>query len=131
MMLVRTRLAKSPIHGLGVFADQRIPAGAAVWQFMPGWDIEKGLDEIGNLPEHAQEMLRHFGYVDRYLNRLILCFDNGRFINHSSRPNVGTDYQRCPYGLDVALRDIAKGEELTSDYATFELPEVTGFALAG
>ena len=126
MMLVRTRIGQSPIHGLGVFAAEPILAGAQVWQFAAGWDIEKDLDELAGLPPHARELLDHFGYIDRYLNRMILCFDNARFINHSDNPNVGTDYKRCPYGLDVALRDIAAGEELTSNYETFELPEYNG-----
>ena len=43
-----------------------------------------------------------------------------RFVNHSDAPNVATDYVQDPYGLDVALRDIAAGEELTMDYANFE-----------
>jgi uncharacterized protein len=126
MLLVRTRITQSPIHGLGVFAEEPITAGTAVWQFCPGWDIEKELNELSALPPHARELLDHFGYIDRYLNRMILCFDNARFINHSDNPNVGTDYKRCPYGLDVALRDVAAGEELTSNYETFELPEYNG-----
>jgi len=35
-------------------------------------------------------------------------------------PNVATDYALDAYGVDVALRDIAAGEELTMDYANFE-----------
>jgi hypothetical protein len=30
-------------------------------------------------------------------------------------PNVATDYAQDAYGLDVALRDIAAGEELTME----------------
>ena len=42
-----------------------------------------------------------------------MCFDDARFVNHPDAPNVATDYAQDPYGLDVALRDIAAGEELT------------------
>ena len=54
------------------------------------------------------------------VRRTILCFDDARFVNHSDTPNVATNYAQDPYGLDVALRDIAAGEELTMDYAGFE-----------
>jgi hypothetical protein len=62
----------------------------------------------------------HYGYLDRNVQRIILCFDDARFVNHSDSPNVATDYALDAYGVDVALRDIARGEELTMDYANFE-----------
>ena len=71
-------------------------------------------------PEHVRAFFSHYGYVDRNLKRMILCFDDARFVNHSDTPNVATDYARDPHGLDVALRDIAAGEEITMDYAGFE-----------
>lgn len=120
MLLVPTRLAQSPIHGFGVFAVAPIAKGTAVWRFEPGLDMEFAPDVMERLPEHVRTFFAHYGYLDRYLNRLILCFDDARFVNHSDMPNVGTDYARDPHGLDVALRDIAAGEELTMDYAGFE-----------
>ena len=56
--------------------------------------------------------------ADRNMRRIILCFDDARFVNHSDTPNVATDYAQDPYGLDVALRDIATGEEVCWDYST-------------
>src|SRR3954469_1637143 len=35
MLLVKTRLGPSTIHGIGVFADEDIPRGTIVWSFNP------------------------------------------------------------------------------------------------
>jgi len=120
MLLVPTRLSQSPIHGLGVFALAPIAASMPVWRFERGLDMEFSPDIVTALPEHVQTFFRHYGYLDRNVGRIILCFDDARFVNHSDAPNVATDYAQDPYGLDVALRDIAAGEELTMDYANFE-----------
>ena len=120
MLLVPTRLSQSPIHGLGVFALAPIAASMPVWRFERGLDMEFSPDIVTTLPEHVQAFLSHYGYLDRNVGRIILCFDDARFVNHSDAPNVATDYAQDPYGLDVALRDIAAGEELTMDYANFE-----------
>lgn len=120
MLLVPTRLAPSTIHGLGVFAAMPIGKGTAVWRFEAGLDMEFAPDIVEALPKHVREFFSRYGYIDRNLNRLILCFDDARFVNHSDAPNVTTDYARDSHGLDVALRDIAAGEELTMDYAGFE-----------
>jgi len=120
MLLVPTRLSQSPIHGLGVFALAPIAASMPVWRFERGLDMEFSPDIVTTLPEHVQTFFSHYGYLDRNVGRIILCFDDARFVNHSDAPNVATDYAQDPYGLDVALRDIAAGEELTMDYANFE-----------
>ena len=120
MLLIPTRLAPSPIHGLGVFATAPIAASTPVWRFAPGLDMEFAPDIVETLPEHVRAFFARYGYVDRNLNRLILCFDDARFVNHSATPNVATDYTRDRHGLDVALRDIKADEELTMDYGGFE-----------
>jgi SET domain-containing protein len=120
MLLVPTRLGPSPIHGIGVFALSPISAGTAVWRFHPGLDLDLDPELAHTLPEHVRGFLTHFAYIDRYINRLILCFDNGRFVNHSDEPNIHCDYSQCRFGLDIASRDIAAGEEITTDYSDFE-----------
>jgi SET domain-containing protein len=120
MLLVPTRLAQSPIHGFGVFAVAPIPKGTPVWRFEKGLDMDFSPDIVPTLPAHVRTFFSHYGYVDRNVGRIILCFDDARFVNHSDAPNVATDYAQDPHGLDVALRDIAAGEELTMDYANFE-----------
>jgi hypothetical protein len=120
MLLVPTRLAQSPIHGFGVFALEPIAQGTPVWRFAKGLDMEFAADIVATLPPHVRTFFSHYGYLDRNVQRIILCFDDARFVNHSAMPNVATDYAQDAYGVDVALRDIAAGEELTMDYANFE-----------
>ena len=127
MLLVPTRLAQSPIHGFGVFALAPIAKGAPVWRFAKGLDMEFDAGIVETLPAHVRTFFAHYGYLDRNVKRIILCFDDARFVNHSAAPNVATDYAKDPYGVDVALRDIEAGEELTMDYGGFEESAKRGF----
>jgi SET domain-containing protein len=120
MLLVPTRLAQSPIHGFGVFAAAPVAKGTPVWRFAKGLDMDFDPGIVDTLPQHVRIFFSHYGYLDRNVQRIILCFDDARFVNHSDAPNVATDYAQDAYGLDVALRDIAAGEELTMDYGGFE-----------
>lgn len=120
MLRVPTRLGQSLIHGIGVFAAERIPKGTEVWRFSPGFDLDLDPAVVEAFPRHTRDWFAHFGYVDYHLDRLIVCLDNARFINHSGDPNLRSDYQRDRYGPDYAARDIAAGEELTADYSEFE-----------
>jgi SET domain-containing protein len=127
MLLVPTRLAQSPIHGFGVYAAAPIPKGTPVWRFERGLDMAFDPGIVETLPEHVRAFFSHYGYLDRNVKRIILCFDDARFVNHSDTPNVATDYAQDAYGLDVALRDMAAGEELTMNYEGFEESPARGF----
>ncbi|HZM33580.1 MAG TPA: SET domain-containing protein-lysine N-methyltransferase [Burkholderiales bacterium] len=120
MLLVRTRLQRSPIHGLGVFAAEPIAAGTEVWRFTPGFDLEANPALLERQPGPFREYLLHHGYVDKRLRLFILCCDDARFLNHSDTPNIAPDYTRDRHGVDIALRDIREGEELTVDYRMME-----------
>lgn len=120
MLRIPTYLSPSRIHGIGLFAAESIPAGAPIWEFSPGFDLDLPEALVSAQPELAQRALRHYGYVDPRLRRYILCADDYRFANHSDTPNVVSDLSQSPYGIDRAARDIEPGEELTVDYAIVE-----------
>jgi SET domain-containing protein len=114
MLLVRTRLGPSSIHGIGAFAADPIPKGAIIWEFREGFDLRLTEEELQRLAPPAQEQALKYSYVES--GHYILCADDARFFNHSENPN--TDDTSELY--TIAARDIAAGEELTSDYRTFD-----------
>jgi uncharacterized protein len=120
MLLVPTYLDQSPLHGLGVFASEVIPSGTAVWRFTPGFDLELDPAVLARQPDHFRERLLHYGYIDPRLGRYILCCDDARFLNHSDDPNMTPDFTLDRHGVDIAIREIAAGEELTVDYGLLE-----------
>lgn len=121
MLMVKTKLRSSPIHGIGLFADQFIPKGTMTWRFALGFDLHIKPDELLRLSETARKIFWNYAYVDRYNGHYILCFDDERFINHSENPNI---IQRKkdgePEGVEIAVRDIQPGEELTVNYYDFD-----------
>jgi uncharacterized protein len=120
MMLVRTRVAPSTIHGMGLFAVEDIPKGTAVWRFEKGFDREFSPEEFAALPAQAQAHIRWFAYVDKATGGWILSGDHACFMNHAPEPNTGATRDAVPPITTVALRDIAAGEELTCDYRAFD-----------
>ncbi len=120
MMLVRTRVAPSAIHGMGLFAVDAIPKGTPVWRFEAGFDREFSPEEFAALPAEAKAHVRWFAYVDRDSGRRVLSGDHTCFMNHAPEPNTDAPRDAVAPITTVALRDIAAGEELTCDYWAFD-----------
>jgi SET domain-containing protein len=119
MLLVKTYLDRSAIHGIGLFAAERIAKGTVVWRRSPVIDVLLRAEEIAALHPAAREQIEKYTYLDRLLGKFVLCGDDARFFNHSDAPNC-LDYPDPAGGTTVAARDIEPGEELTSDYASFD-----------
>ena len=120
VLLVAVRVGPSPIHGLGVFTVEPLSKGTPVWRLTPGFDLDLDPATLDAQPVHFRRVLLHYGYIDIRLNRFILCCDDARFINHSDTPNIGCSAGEDRHGVDVALYDIAAGEEMTMDYQLLE-----------
>ncbi|MCR4327894.1 MAG: SET domain-containing protein [Patescibacteria group bacterium] len=117
MLLVRTKIGKSTIHGTGLFAEEDIPIGTVIWKYFPDLDLALSIQEVEKLPVVAQNYIYKHAWLSKKLNKYILSFDNDRFANHSEECNVGekpTDVEDEPSA--VALRNIKKGEEITFNY---------------
>ena len=118
------RLA-SPAKGLGIFATQPIPKGTVTWVLDP-------LDQVITAEQAArvraglsQALLAAFDH-DYYRlgdGRYILTHDNTRFMNHDCAPSCA----HAAADVEIALRDIAVGEELTFDYATCDSSDYDEF----
>jgi SET domain-containing protein len=123
MLLVKTFLAPSRIHGIGLFAAERIPKGTVLWRMNPTIDLELTDADLQALAEPARLQMIKYTYVDLVRCTRVLCGDDARFFNHDELPNC-QDIPDADGGVTVAARDIDEGEELTSDYASFDAEHV-------
>ena len=122
MLLVKTKLGPSKIHGIGLFADEDIGTGTEIWRFTPGLDIKLTEKELLALPKLAHESILHYCYHSTVDKTYVLPFDGARFFNHDPRPNVGSvDVPEDPEGMEIALREIRAGEELVCDCREFDI----------
>jgi SET domain-containing protein len=120
MLLVKTKLGLSNINGIGLYADAYIPAGTLIWRFESKLDLKLCQSEYQVLKEQYDfETLDKYIYKSRVSGCYILCTDDARFINHSSKPNT-LDTQEGDEGLTIAARAIVPGEEITSNYESFD-----------
>jgi SET domain-containing protein len=118
MMCVKSKLAESSIHGIGVFAAENIKKGALIWKYDSRIDKVIPKKELEKLPAVAREFTTHYGYLTD--GNYILAGDNGMFVNHSEKPNLIGEESPDGYGICRALRNIEAGEELTQDYSDFD-----------
>jgi hypothetical protein len=111
--------AVDPRVGMGVVATRRIPKGTITW-VRDALDLTVTRPGLAELPALFHPTLHKFTYITG-TGDYVLCWDHGRFQNHSCEPTCiapGFDFE-------IAVRDIEAGEELTGDYATYNLE--TGF----
>ncbi|MBN8466882.1 SET domain-containing protein [Corallococcus exiguus] len=117
MLRVKTSVKRSPIHGLGLFAEERIPQGTIVWAFDRPIDQRFWPVDVVGMSAIEKAFLARYAFCER--GTLVLCGDHARFMNHSDSANCGNNASRT---ATIALRDIAPGEELTDDYTSMEDP---------
>ena len=115
MFIVPTILAHSAIHGVGVFTPQPIAQGTLLWEFDPSTDWKITPEELKRFPEPYQTRFRMYCYLSPE-GVYVFCGDNAKYMNHSLTPNCDDPEGR----YTIANRDIEAGEELTSNYLTFD-----------
>ncbi|MGE3309075.1 MAG: SET domain-containing protein [Limisphaerales bacterium] len=120
MLLIEARCDRSPIHGLGLFAVARVPAGTPVWRFEPGFDRAFTREQVDRLPDPARRHLFHFGFLDASAGAWVLNGDLSIFMNHSGTPTTGAPAATGPARETLALRDLEAGDEITCDYSAFD-----------
>ena len=122
MLLVKTKIGQSKIHGIGLFADQFIKKGTPIWKFTPSLDLKLNEKQLMSLPKLAKECVLHYCYHSVVDGAYVLCFDDARFFNHSKKPNTTSIHAAGdPEGLEMASRDIQSGEELLCDCTEFDV----------
>ncbi len=100
----------SPEKGYGLVATEFIPKGTITW-------VQDELDQVfeHSRVENIHPAARHYLETYSFTNKngeLVLCWDNGKYVNHSFKPNCFS----TPYDFEIAIRDIHPGDELTDDY---------------
>lgn len=103
--------------GYGLVATEFIPAGTITWA-LDKLDKEFTSAEFESMEPIYQDILETYTFRNNLGNR-ILCWDNGRFVNHSFNSNCLT----TAYDFEIAIRDIQPGEQLTDDYGYLNITE--------
>jgi SET domain-containing protein len=120
MLLVKTYLDKSAIHGLGVFAGEFIRKGTKIWRFVEGFDRAYSPKQFARLPKAARDFIKHHGY--RVDGEILFTADHDHHMNHSDDPNT-----YLHNGYAIARRNIRKGVEITNDYREFDVTLCAAF----
>lgn len=114
MLLIKTYLDKSKIHGIGLFAAEDILPGRTIWK--EGFELTYTPEDFENLAEAEKEFIREWGWLDKNDNLYHLPLDNDRFINHDANPNT----KMLSNGWLAAKTLILMGDEILCDYREFE-----------
>ena len=117
MLLVKTKVKQSNIAGLGLFADEFIKEGTIIWKLNVLIDKVIPITDLDKFSKLECEFLNMYAY--REGDNLILCSDNGRYFNHSKNPNT-IDLIDERGSVTIAKADINAGEEIVSDYSSFD-----------
>ncbi len=119
MLRIRTRLAPSPIHGIGLFADEPIAAGTIIWEYDPHFDLTFSIENLDSLSPPSRAQVQAYAFFDDKLEKYVLCGDDARFMNHAPAPNsVNRDHWRT-----MAACAINAGDEITCDYSKIGMKE--------
>lgn len=105
------------IVGYGVVATQFIPKGTITW-VLDRLDRSFTLDELNAFDQVYKDILETYSYRNSK-GDYVLCWDHGRFVNHSFNSNCLT----TAYEFELAVRDIHPGEQLTDDYGYLNISE--------
>jgi SET domain-containing protein len=120
---VYTRLRRSRMHGVGVFAIRKIARGTYVFPDDKAAIVWIEAKALRNLPKEVRRLYEDFCIIKdggrlygcpKTFNQLTVPW----YLNSSKHPNV-----RCNAHYEFyALRDIKRGEELTVDYTAYSEP---------
>lgn len=103
--------------GWGVVATRRIPRGTITWT-LDDFDLVFTPERVAGLRPAYRAIVDRYAYLAPS-GEYVLCWDFGRYVNHSCAPtsrSLGAD-------VEIALRNIEPGEQLTSDYGELNLED--------
>ena len=98
-------IKKSKFSGKGVFALKKFKKGEIVMILDKTHKVKHS--QINKLSKHNQNHLNYIGY-----GNYIIMKSPEKYVNHFCNPNTYVINEK-----DIAIRDIKKGEEITTDYS--------------
>lgn len=101
--------------GYGVFATKSILEGTIVYVKDSLEHVISPTDYLMHAPT-VQEQIDKYCYIDEYGNRVV-SWDFAKYVNHCCNCNTIS----TGYGFEIAIRDIAAGEQITDEYGIFNL----------
>lgn len=102
--------------GYGVFATAPIPKGTIVY-VKDSLEVEVTNYKFGKLDKPYQELVEKYSYIDERGVRVV-SWDHAKYVNHKCDCNS----MSSGYGFEVAIKDIARDEEITDEYGLFNIP---------
>lgn len=103
---MNTFIGKGELEGKGVYANRNFKQGEIVIQYNLIGPLSK--KEFNELSEIEKD------YTHSHYGKLFLYMKPERYVNHSEKPNT---YQDHVQKADIALRNIEKGEMITTDHS--------------
>lgn len=107
-----------------MFATEFIAKGTRIWEYRE--DVDQKFDDsyLAQFTEEEKDQFLTHCYKNPGSGMYVLCGDDAKYINHSDEPNTeDIGFQEGIFngeGITIAARDIFPGEEIVSDYASFD-----------
>lgn len=101
---------RSRIHGIGVYANRNFKKGEIVLKWKPKILSRAQVNKLSGKEKHYLSCAEKGKYF--------LVLPPERYVNHSCDANTNPKKNQ-----DIAIKNIEKGEEITSDYAKSYLPK--------
>lgn len=122
MMHISYTLKESPLHGIGLFAQEKLSKGQLVYTASPLLDVNITQKEFDSLEKSEQDEIKWWGFFDTPTQMWHVDFDVSKFINHAKEATLTQDPAHTEAYL-ITTREVAAGEELTQNYLEFESEE--------
>lgn len=74
MLLVKTKINKSNIHGIGLFAAEFIPKNTIVWRFFQDFDLRINKGKLKELSKSSLAQALYYGYVSKKNKQVYTSF---------------------------------------------------------
>jgi hypothetical protein len=86
MLIIKTKIKKSKIHGKGLFADQNIKKGQIICRFNPFIDKRFSQKKLLQLSPSVRKFIKYYSYLNDK-KEFVLCGDGALY---KSKSNIET-----------------------------------------